>query len=237
MYTAPKVTTRVIGSRGGAAILMGAVSVATLSLLALREWDISGPFPARFWNALAAFVIIGILSESFSFTIPVGNVRTSVAFVPIIASVMLFGHPWPMFIGGVTAFVGDTFVRNKPPTQVWFNAAQFMLASGLGGLVYSRLGGSVSLDAFDFALIPFACLVLVYFLVNHGGVALTDLWGTGPSVRDARGRIGKDQLAADLLSSMLAVLLAFLFVKLQLLGLAILVFALFLVARRDVRHS
>src|SRR5438874_7763900 len=47
-------------------------------------------FPSKFWNAIAAFVILGIVSESFSFTIPVANVRTSVSFVAFIASVALF---------------------------------------------------------------------------------------------------------------------------------------------------
>src|SRR6266480_2559139 len=121
---------------------ISAVSVATLCLLAFREWDIPAPFPSKFWNAIAAFVILGILSESFSFTIPVANVRTSVSFVPFIASVALF---------------------------------------------------------------------------------------SGVSIREAWDRIGKDALATDLLSSTLAVLLVFLYVKLQLLGLAILVFPLFLV--------
>ena len=209
--------------------LIGAVSAATFALLALREWDIPGPFPSKFWNALAAFVILGIVSESFSFTIPVANVRTSVSFVPIIASVALFRHPWPMLIGGATAFVADKFVRNKPLVRVWFNTAQFMLASGLGALVYATLGGSVSLETFDFGLIPFVCLVLVYFLANHGSVALVVSLSTGVSVREAWDRIGKDALATDLVSSTLAVLLVFLYVKLQLLGLAILVFPLFLV--------
>src|SRR5438128_5181842 len=47
--------------------LIGAVSVAAFSLLAFREWYIPAPFPSRFWNALAAFAILGIVSESFSF--------------------------------------------------------------------------------------------------------------------------------------------------------------------------
>ena len=209
--------------------LIGAVSAATFALLALREWDIPGPFPSKFWNALAAFVILGIVSESFAFVIPVANVRTSVAFVPIIASVALFKHPWPMLIAGVTALVVDKFVRNKPLVRVWFNTAQFMLASGVGGLVYSTLGGSVSLETFDFGLIPFLCLVLVYFLVNHGTVALVVSLSTGVSVREAWGRIGKDALATDLFSSTLAVLLVVVYVKAQLTGLAILVFPLFLV--------
>ena len=209
--------------------LIGAVSAATFALLALREWDVPGPFPSKFWNALAAFVILGIVSESFSFVIPVANVRTSVSFVPIIASVALFKHPWPMLIGGVTAFVADKFVRDKPLVRVWFNTAQFMLASGLGALVYSALGGAVSLETFDFELIPFILLVLVYFLANHGSVALAVSFSTGVSVREAWDRIGKDALATDLVSSTLAVMLVFLYVKLQLLGLAILVFPLFLV--------
>src|SRR6266571_2915081 len=169
---------------------ISAVSAATLGVLALREWDIPAPFPSKVWNAIAAFVILGIVSESFSFTIPVANVRTSVSFVAFIASVALFQHPWPMLIGGLTALVADTFVRHKPLIRVWFNTAQFMLASGLCSWVYTALG---------------------------------------VSVREAWDRIGKDALATDLLSSTLAVLLVFLYVKLQLLGLAILVFPLFLV--------
>src|SRR6266852_31586 len=208
---------------------ISAVSVATLSLLAFREWDIPAPFPSKFWNAIAAFVILGILSESFSFTIPVANVRTSVSFVPFIASVALFQHPWPMLIGGLTALVADSFVRHKPLIRVWFNTAQFMLASGLGALVYTALGGSVSLERFGFLPLPFACLVIVYFLVNHGSVALAVSLSSGVSVREAWDRISKNALATDLLSSTLAVLLVFLYVKLQLLGLAILVFPLFLV--------
>src|SRR3989475_5695063 len=129
---------------------ISAVSVATLSLLAFREWDIPAPFPSKFWNAIAAFVILGIVSESFSFTIPVANVRTSVSFVPFIASVALFAHPWPMLIGGVTALVADTFVRHKPLIRVWFTTAQFMLASSLCSLVSTALGGSVSLERFSF---------------------------------------------------------------------------------------
>src|SRR5437773_1323422 len=52
---------------------ISAVSGATLWVLALREWDIPAPFPSKFWNAIAAFVILGIVSESFSFTIPVAS--------------------------------------------------------------------------------------------------------------------------------------------------------------------
>ena len=210
-------------------VLVSAVSLATLSLLLLRAWEIPTPFPSKFWNAVAAFTILGIVSDAFSFRIPFARVTTSVGFIPFIASVALFAHPWPMIMAGVTAIVVDASVRHKPFVKVWFNTAQYMLATGLASLVYSQLGGVVSLETFDFSLIPYACLVVVFFVVNQASVALVVSLSIGVSVREAWDRVGKDAIARDFLSSTLAILLVFLYVKLQLLGLAIVVFPLFLV--------
>src|SRR5229473_2043602 len=209
-------------------LFVGLVAAASLWLLISPEWYVPAPWPSKFWNALATFTIIGIVSDSLSFKIPVARVTTSVGFIPFIASVALFSHPWPMMVAGVTALVVDAFVRHKPPVRVAFNTAQYMLATGLASLVYSRLGGSVSLDTFDFTLIPFAGLVVTFFVVNKGSVSLAVALSNGLSVREAWGRIGKDAIGTDLFSSTLAALLVFLYVKLQLLGIAVLVFPLFL---------
>src|SRR5256886_5627065 len=133
-----------------------------------------------------------------------------------------------MVCAGVPSMVVNTFVRHKPLIRVTFNTAQYMLATGLAGLAYSTLGGSVSLDSFDFTLIPFAGLVVTFFVVNKGSVSLAVSLSNGLSVREAWGRIGKDAIGTDLFSSTLAALLVFLYVKLQLLGIAVLVFPLFL---------
>src|SRR6266487_792467 len=122
--------------------------------------------------SLAAFAILGIVCDSFSSRLPFAKVSTSVGFIPLIASVPLFRHPWPMLVAGVTALVVESLVRHKPAVRVWFNTAQYMLATGLGTLVYVSLGGEVSLGVFGFALIPFAALVFTFFAVNHGSVAL-----------------------------------------------------------------
>ena len=210
-------------------VFVGLVAAASLWLLISPEWYIPAPWPSKFWNALATFTIIGIVSDSLSFKIPVARVTTSVGFIPFIASVALFPGPWPMVIAGATALVVDGFVRHKPPVRVVFNTAQFMLATGLASLVYTRLGGLVSLDAFDVSLIPFACLVGTFFVVNKGSVTLAVAVSSGVSVRESWSRIGRDALGADLFSSTLALVLVFLYVKLQLLGIAVLVFPLFLV--------
>src|SRR2546426_9479063 len=175
-------------------LLVGVVAAASLYLLFGLAWELPAPFPSRFWNALATFAIIGIVSDSLSFKLPVAKVNTSVGFIPFIASVALFPQPWPMVIAGVTALVVDAFVRHKPAVRVVFNTAQFMLATGLASLVYTRLGGFVSLDAFDFSFIPFACLVGTFFVVNKGSVALAVSVSSGVSMRESWGMIGKDAL-------------------------------------------
>jgi len=209
--------------------LVGVVSAAAVSLLFFQAWEVPAPFPSKFWNALAAFAILGIVCDSFSSRLPFAKVSTSVGFIPFIASVALFSHPWPMLVAGATGFVVESLVRHKPAVKVWFNTAQYMLATGLGALVYVSLSGVVSLDVFDFALIPFAALVFTFFVVNHGSVALAVSISSDVSLGEAWDRIGKDAIATDVLSSTLAILLVFLYAKLQLLGIAILILPLFLV--------
>jgi HD superfamily phosphohydrolase YqeK len=134
-----------------------------------------------------------------------------------------------MLIAGITAFVVDTFVRKKPPIRIWFNTAQYMLAIGLGAEAYRALGGTILTDRFYVPVVPFLGLVATYFLVNSGSVALAVAISNGVSVREAWNRIVGRSLLYDLFSSSLAILLAFLYFKSQLLGLALLVIPLFFV--------
>lgn len=210
-------------------LLVGVVSGLAVMLVFLLDWQAPSQPPSRFWNALAAFVLLSIVSDSLFFKIPIAKANASLAFIPLQATVALFGHPWPMLIGGFTAFVVDTFIRKKPPIRVVFNTAQYMLAVGVSGWVYRTLGGSVGLGGFSFLFIPFVALVVSFFLVNHGSVALAVAFSSGVSVREAWGRIGGRALVNDLFSSTLAILLIFLYVRLDLPGIAILVFPLFLV--------
>jgi HD-GYP domain-containing protein (c-di-GMP phosphodiesterase class II) len=69
----------------------------------------------------------------------------------------------------------------------------------------------------------------VFFIVNQGTVALAVSWTTDISIREAWARILGDSLLYDLVSSSLAIVLAFLFTKLQIVGLAVLVLPLFFV--------
>lgn len=207
--------------------LVGLVCLGAASLLVLPEWQIPAVSSASFWNGLVAFALLGIVCDT-SFLRTFANVNTSVGFIPFLAAVQLFGHPWPMLISAVTAATVDAFVRRKPAIRVSYNTAQYMLATGLGGLVYTALGGPVNLDRFSFALVPFLGLVATFFIVNNGSVSLAVALSSGVSVREAWSRITAGGLIY-VFSSSLAVLLVLLYIKLQFLGLAVLLLPLFFV--------
>src|SRR5881397_384459 len=83
--------------------LVAIVSLAAGVLLLALAWPPAPPFPSKFWNGIVAFTLLAIISESLFFRIPFANVSTSVSFVPFLASIALFSHPWPMLMSGVTA--------------------------------------------------------------------------------------------------------------------------------------
>jgi putative nucleotidyltransferase with HDIG domain len=209
-------------------VLIALVTLAAGALLLVPNWQLPLDDP-RFRNGVVAFAILGILCDTSFLRISFANINSSVAFIPFLASVPLFGHPWPMLIGGVTAAAVDTAVRKKPLVKVVFNTAQYMLAVGLGQAVYVGLGGQVALTTFGIDLIPFIGLVLTYFFVNSGAVTLAVSFSTGVRVRESWSRIVGGDIVYDLISSALAVLLVYLYVRFEFVGLAALLLPLFFV--------
>src|SRR2546430_5243624 len=213
-------------------LLLVGISAATAVLLFIQDWFIPPTSASGYWNGLFAFMLLGIACDSSFLPITrISFVRlgTSVAFIPFIASVLLFAHPWPMVGAGIAAVVAQTVVRRKPLLRVWFNTAQYMLAVGLGSLAYGALGGHVGFERFGFTFIPFAALVLVFFAVNQFAVSVALSITSDVSLPEVWTRLAGKSLLYDLASSSLAILLSFLFIKLQVLGLAILVLPLFFV--------
>src|SRR6266545_6129899 len=208
--------------------LLGTLTAVAALLLLFPSWTFSQVAGPRHWNAIAAFAITAMLCDAWSLRTSFANVISSIVFVPLFASVALLDHPLPMLIGGLSASMVETFVRRKPAIRVWFNTVQFMVAVGLGTLVYHALGGMTNSDQFTFSFFPFVGLVATFFIVNQGSVALAVAYSSGVSIHESWERIGAARLY-DVLASSLAILLVFLYVKLQLFGLALLVLPLFLV--------
>jgi len=209
--------------------LIATLTGVAIGLLVVEPWSLPAGAASASWNAIAAFAITAILCDAWFLRILFANIYSSIVFVPLFASVVLLTHPFPILISGGSALIAEAVVRRKPAIRVWFNTAQLMAAMGLGCLAYRTLGGTSSLTDFSFSVVPFAGLVATFFIVNQGSVALAVAFSSGVSFRESWDRIGGGARLYDLLASSLAILLAFLYVKLQLVGLAILLLPLFLV--------
>ncbi len=215
-------------------ILLAAVGSAAAGLFLTGPWQWNLPSTADtgFWNGIIAFTILGIVSDSSFLPVPrISGARlgSSVNFVPFLASVMLFEPPWPMLIALVTGSISQLVVRRKGLVRASFNTAQYMLGVGLGGLVYVALGGHVGFDRIELNFVPFAALVLIFFIVNHVTVSLAVSVTTDISPIEVWMRIARGFVLYDLVSSTLAIVLAYLFVEFRVVGLAILVLPLFFV--------
>jgi putative nucleotidyltransferase with HDIG domain len=213
-------------------LLLLAVGVAALVVLRLGDWFVPSLVDPAFWNALIAFTILGIASDSSFLPLPrisSARVGSSVVFVPFLAAVLLFPHPWPMIIAGVTGLVAQLVIRRKELPRAAFNTSQYMLGVGLGGIAYVALGGYVGFDKVEFNITAFAALVLVFFVVNQGSVSLAVSLTSDISLREAWTRIAGRSMLYDFVSSSLAIVLAFLFTRFQVVGLAVLILPLFFV--------
>src|SRR5882762_7803259 len=90
-------------------LLTAFLSVLACVVLFFPDWAFPTSLP-QYWNGLVAFSVLAVICDS-SFLpisrITSANVRSSVAFIPLLASVVLFEHPWPMLMSGLAALVVD----------------------------------------------------------------------------------------------------------------------------------
>ncbi len=212
-------------------LLLGILSIAVVALLYTRTWHIPQEADGKYWNGLLAFTILAVACDLYFLPlsrISPARVSSSVVFIPLLATVPLFDHPWPMLISGATAVVAESTLR-KPLPRAWFNVAQYMLAVGLADALYQALGGAVGLNGFQFSFLPFCASVVTFFVVNQGSVALGVASTTNLSVRVSWTRIVGGSLVYDFSASSFAVLLAYLYADHGVRELAILIVPLLIV--------
>jgi putative nucleotidyltransferase with HDIG domain len=104
-----------------------------------------------------------------------------------------------------------------------------MLLVGLGALVYAALGGHVGFDKVQMGFVAFAALVIVVFVINQVAVSLAVFLTTDIPFREAWNKIAGGLVFYDLVSSSLAIVLAYLYINFQIAGLAALVLPLFFI--------
>ncbi len=206
-------------------IYVAAVVVAAAACVALAGWGVAAGALALHWNALAAFVVLGFLSEAFYLRLRVGQAETSssVAFIPFIAAILLFDTGWAVLVAAVSELGVEFAVRKKPAIKLLFNVSQLVVCVAVSSWVYQGLGGRPSTLTFAFVPLAITAAVATYFLVNSSAVSIAIALDDHIPFSKAWFRIGGSSLVYDFASSSLAVVLAWLYVQMQLPGLLLVI--------------
>ena len=99
------------------------------------------------------------------------NEAGSIAFLPILASILVAPHWFTVIAVGAAHAVVEALSRRAPLKAV-FNVAQPMMWVSLATLSYWGLGGQSMLDpGASLKFLPFASTLLVFALLNSAGIA------------------------------------------------------------------
>jgi putative nucleotidyltransferase with HDIG domain len=208
-----------------------AITGAAVSLLLWTSFDVPSE-STRFWNVFGGLLALALVAEAMSLQIGVGTVRQTVSFVPFLAAIILFGAAWAMVVGGVTQLFAETVIRRKPLLKISINTSKEVVALGAAGVLYGIAGGTPNYLEFQINAFAFAAAATTYFILTNGGTAVAVALSSRKGVGEAWNRIGGKGLLEDVLSSSIAVVLAYLYIDLGFFGLVFVVVPLFF-----VRHA
>jgi len=151
-------------------IYVGMISLLAV-LAAVWVYTIDPSIPGALLRAAAVLSSISALCEALAFKKASRSESGSLAFVPILASVIVAPH-WVTVVAVAIAICIVQLAHRRAVIKGLFNTAQFTLSSAVAILLYLQLGGASLLDR-DVAVNWFAILAMLFVFVclNSGAVA------------------------------------------------------------------
>ncbi len=202
------------------------IYVATVAFAAAASLALA--FPGRegldgAWGPIVV-VLVGFAFQLGSTQLRGGDAEGSLTFIPQLTGGLLFGSFWGGVLAAIPAALWQLKQR-KAPVKAIFNVSQFVIAVVLAFTVYSRLGGDFppefminsapTLQMGVAEVGAFLLAALVYFLVNSmlvsGAVALS----SGKSLAGVWSRNTFWVLRYDLIASSFALLVVWLYLRLD----------------------
>lgn len=215
--------------------------VAVVILLAglivlMHDWSAIYAIPKQHLIGIGALVGLGILSEALAVFISVGGnksaARSSMAFLPLLTSAIIFPSEAAILTSAVTEVVTETVLaRVRAIWKTLFNVAQAVIAIAAGSWVYRSIGGTHGIPFhIDFA--AFFGLAVAFFFTNTVIVsAFFAVRNKSPFIAVCRQVIGPGaiNIIYGLLASPIALVAALLYDRLYVGGLLLIILPIFLI--------
>ncbi len=209
-----------------ALIWLGAVAC-----LATADWSVLSSLAADGLAGLVGLVVVAILSESLAIGLISVESRSvgkaSITFLPLLASVQLFGPIGGVVLALATIAFAELVVRRKSLFRASFNVAQTIVATTIAGEAFLLLGGQPLHGTVDpdmaGQLWPFISFGLLFLAINHAAVSFAITLSQGLPFRRVWQQVLANSGASlnDVLISPIALAVAFLYVQFGLPGILI----------------
>jgi hypothetical protein len=185
-------------------------------------WQLRATFPG--WWPLGAFLLVACALEGLGTQLRL-SAQGSTSFIMHMACALLFGGFWGAAVAGTSTLLGE-FAIGRSPIKASFNVAQRVLSVLLPVLVYAALGGTLpptylgvhvdlSTVAVQRDLGLFFVLAAGYFVVNSVLVSSAVALSSERAFREVWNLNTRGVLAYDLGASVIALLVAWLYVRAQ----------------------
>jgi putative nucleotidyltransferase with HDIG domain len=220
-------------------VYVGFMVVLAIGAIGIQDWSILSAFSVYDWLGFSVLLVLGLLSEAATLSISVGKQTgstSSIIFLPLLSSILIFGPVPTVLFMAVTGFVGEFLFRRKEALRAAFNTSQYVVATAVGGVAFSRLGGVALVpNGPEFGTVLFTQSVafvgfgILFVVLNNSAVAFAVALSEGTRIRRVWlrivGRSGTN-LFYDILVSPIAIAVALLYQELQFVGLFLVVLPL-----------
>jgi putative nucleotidyltransferase with HDIG domain len=163
-----------------------------LTPILVIDWGEFEALPASSFSGLIVMILFGVAAERLSVSMVVGdssksNSTNSVAYLPLLATVLLFGPGAAVLFLAIAHIVGDFLIWKKQTIKGVFNVSQHIFSASIGGVAFYATGGqaaainglSMGPPSPTFSWIPLLAFGIVYLGVNHAMVARVVSLATG----------------------------------------------------------
>ena len=186
--------------------------------------------------ALVTLVALGIFSEALVVQVSVGasQAGTSIAFIPFFAAVLIFPIPYQLVVAVLTFAVAQPSIHKKPPLRSLFNVAQVAISMQLATSIFVSLKG-VPGALSSVTVVNYGAFAATFFFANHVFVATAIALNSGEHFARTFSRIisvSGANVFYDFLVSPIAIVVALLYLKMNVGGIILVFFPLLL-----VRHA
>jgi putative nucleotidyltransferase with HDIG domain len=197
--------------------------VGAVVCLLSADWTMLSSLSATALIGLAGLIAIAIFSESLAIgliSVESRNVgKSSITFLPLLASVQLFGPTGGTVLAITTVAFAELVVRRKSLFRTSFNVAQAIVATSVAGYAFVLLDGhplhGVTAPNIASQIWPFVSFGLLFLAINHAAVSLAITLSQGMPFRRVWHQVLANSGASlnDILISPIALAVAFLYVQ------------------------